>query len=145
MTTQAIPEGYHTITPYFSVRDAAALIDFLKHAFDAGEVEKLSTPDGTVMHAQLKIGDSNIMIGQVPKDSDHKLMPAMLYMYVGDADAVYRKAMQAGAKSVMEPTDQFYGDRSGAVEDPSGNQWWIATRKEDLSSEELLKRASQRK
>ena len=85
------------------------------------------------------------MIGQLPPDTEEsKLLRAMLYMYVTDADAVYRKAIQAGAKSVLEPVDQFYGDRSGAVEDPAGNQWWISTRKEDLSSEELIKRASQR-
>ena len=144
MTVKAIPEGYHTITPYFAVRDAAGLIDFLKRAFDAAETERMEMPDGTVGHAQLRIGDSPVMIGQLPP-SEQKLMPAMLYMYVADADAVYRKAILAGGKSVMEPVDQFYGDRSGAVEDPAGNQWWIATRKEDVSSEELMRRAAQRK
>ena len=145
MSVKPIPDGYHTITPYFAVRDAAKLMDFLKRAFDAEEVDKLATPDGTVMHGQMKVGDSMVMIGHVPPDANYPLMPAMLYMYVKDADAAYRKAMQAGGKSVMEPIDQFYGDRSGAVEDPAGNQWWLATRKEDLTSEELMKRASQRK
>src|SRR5262245_59713569 len=145
MPVKPIPDGYHTITPYFAVRDAATLMDFLKRAFDAEELEKLAMPDGTVMHGQMKVGDSMVMIGQVPPDSNHPLMHAMLYMYVNDADAAYRKAMQAGGKSVMEPADQFYGDRSGAVEDPAGNQWWMATRKEDLTGEELMKRASQRK
>jgi uncharacterized glyoxalase superfamily protein PhnB len=120
-------------------------MDFLKRAFDAEEIERLAMPDGTVMHGQMKVGDSMVMIGQVPQDSNYPLMPAMLYMYVNDADAAYRKAMQAGGKSVMEPVDQFYGDRSGAVEDPAGNQWWMATRKEDITGEELMKRASQRK
>jgi len=145
MSAKPIPDGYHTITPYFAVRDAAKLMDFLKRAFDAEEVDKLAMPDGTVMHGQMKVGDSMVMIGHVPPDANYPLMPAMLYMYVKDADAAYRKAMQAGGKSVMEPIDQFYGDRSGAVEDPAGNQWWLATRKEDLTSEELMKRASQRK
>ncbi len=145
MTVKAIPEGYHTITSYFAVRDAAKLVEFLKRAFDAEELERLAMPDGTVMHAVMKIGDSRVMIGHVPPDSTYTLMPAMLYMYVNDADAVYRRAIQAGGKSVLEPMDQFYGDRSGAVEDSAGNQWWIATRKEDLSSEELMRRASQRK
>jgi PhnB protein len=145
MSVKPIPDGYHTITPYFAVRDAGKLMDFLKRAFDAEEIERLAMPDGTVMHGQMKVGDSMVMIGQVPQDSNYPLMPAMLYMYVNDADAAYRKAMQAGGKSVMEPVDQFYGDRSGAVEDPAGNQWWMATRKEDITGEELMKRASQRK
>ena len=145
MTVRAIPEGYHTITPYFAVRNAAGLIEFLERAFNAEVSERLAAPDGTVMHAQLKIGDSMVMIGHVPKEADYKLMPAMLYMYVEDADAVFKKAVQAGGKVVMEPVDQFYGDRSGAVEDPAGNQWWIATRKEDVSSEELMRRSAERK
>ena len=145
MTVKAIPEGYHTITPYFAVRDAGKLVEFLKQAFDAEELEKLAMPDGTVMHAQLKIGDSMVMIGQAPEGSGQKLMPAMLYMYVNDADAAYKKGIQAGGKSVLEPMDQFYGDRSGAFDDPAGNQWWVATRKEDVSAEELMKRSAQRK
>ena len=145
MAVKPIPDGYHTITSYFAVRDAARLMDFLKRAFDAEELDRLAMPDGQVMHGQMKIGDSMVMIGQVPADATVALMPAMLYMYVTDADAAYKKAMQAGAKSVLEPIDQFYGDRSGAIEDPAGNQWWIATRKEDLSSKDLMERASQRK
>lgn len=144
MSVKPIPDGYHTITPYFAVREAGKLLDFLKRAFDAEEVDTLKTPDGSVMHAAVKVGDSMVMIGQTSDDPDYKLMPAMLYLYVNDADAMYKQAVQAGAKSVMEPIDQFYGDRSGAVEDPAGNQWWIATRKEELSSEELMRRASQR-
>jgi uncharacterized glyoxalase superfamily protein PhnB len=144
MAVKPIPDGFHTVTPYFAGRDAAGLIAFLKRAFDAQEIDRLATPDGTVMHATVKIGDSMAMIGHVT-DPNYKLMPAMLHLYVQDCDAVYKKAIQAGGKSVMEPTDQFYGDRSGAVDDPAGNQWWIATRKEDLSNEELMKRASQRR
>ena len=146
MTVKAIPEGYHTITPYFSVRDAARLIEFLKQAFDAREIETHAMPDGTIINAQIKIGDSMVLVGEAPKDlGERKLMPAVLYMYVNDADAVYKTAIQAGGKSMMEPMDQFYGDRSGAVEDPAGNQWWIATQKEEMSQEELIKRAAKRK
>jgi PhnB protein len=144
MSVKPVPEGFHTITPYFAVRDAAALLDFLKRAFDAEDFS-LRAPDGSVMHGLVKVGDSPVMIGQVPKESDRPLMPAMLYMYVEDADAVYRKAIAAGGKSVLEPMDHFYGDRSGAVEDPAGNQWWIATHKEDMSEEELARRSSQRR
>src|SRR5205814_5160323 len=98
MNVKPIPEGYHTITPYFAVRDAAGLVDFLKRAFNTQEIERLAMPDGTVMHAQLKVGDSFVMIGQLPKEGDVKLMPAMLYMYVEDADAVYKQAVEAGGK-----------------------------------------------
>lgn len=146
MAVKGIPEGYHTITPYFSVRGASELIEFLKQAFDAEEFERHATPDGTILNSQVKVGDSIVLIAEAPKDmGDRKLMPAMLYMYVNDVDAVYKKAVQAGGKSIMEPVDQFYGDRSGAVEDMAGNQWWIATHKEEMSSEELIRRASQRK
>ena len=145
MKVKAIPEGYHTITPYFSVRGANKLIQFFKQAFDAEEKEIYSNEDGTIINAEMRIGDSIVMIGEAPKElGERKLMTSMLYMYVSDADAVYKKAIQAGGKSIMEPADQFYGDRSGAVEDPAGNQWWIATHKEDMSREELVKRASQR-
>jgi len=143
MSVKAIPDGFHTITPYFAVRDAAKLLDFLKRAFGAEEMDVMKMPDGKVMHAIAKIGDSMVMIGQAD-DPNYNLMPAMLYLYVNDADALYKQAMQAGAKSVMEPKDQFYGDRSGAIEDTAGNQWWIATHKEDMSPEELVRRASQR-
>jgi uncharacterized glyoxalase superfamily protein PhnB len=140
---KAIPEGYHTITPYFSVQGAPALIEFLKQAFDAQEIERHAMPDGTIVNSQLIVGDSMVLVAEAPKDN-RKLMPAMFYMYVDDVDAVYQKAVQAGGTSIMEPADQFYGDRSGAVEDVAGNQWWIATHKEDMSSEELTRRASQR-
>jgi PhnB protein len=123
---QAIPSGYRTITPYFAVPGAPGLIAFLKEAFGAEEIERHTTPDGTVMNAELKIGDSMVMLGEAPPE--HKPMAAMLYMYVADADALYKRAMQAGAKSVRAMADQSYGDRVGAVEDPCGNQWWIATR-----------------
>jgi uncharacterized glyoxalase superfamily protein PhnB len=134
------PEGYHTATPYLVVPGVAKLIDFLKQAFGAEERERMAQPDGRIMHAEVKIGDSIIMMGE-PTPEMMEQIPAMIYLYVPDADATYQKALRAGAKSVMEPADQFYGDRSGAVEDPSGNKWWIATRKEELSQEEIGRRA----
>ncbi len=146
MKVEGIPEGYHTITPYLSVLDASGLIEFLKQAFDAKEIEMHTMPDGKIINAQIRIGDSMILIADAPKEmGERKLMPTMLYMYVNDADAVYKSAIQAGGKSIMEPADQFYGDRVGAVEDMAENQWWIATHKEEMSQEDLIKRAVQRK
>jgi uncharacterized glyoxalase superfamily protein PhnB len=143
MSVNAIPKGYHTITPYFSVRDAHALVDFLTRAFDA--VAEIHTmPDGSILNAQVQVGTSMVLIGQTPKNHPaDKLMPAMLYMYVEDADAVYRNAIAAGGESIVEPRDQFYGDRVGAVRDLSGNQWWIASHKEEMSSEEMTRRAAE--
>ena len=139
MAVKAIPDGYHAVTPYLVVQGAAKLIDFLKQAFDAQETFRMPMPDGTIMHAEVKIGDSMVMMGEASEQ--WKPMPAALYLYVTDADAVYKRALQAGATSIMEPADQFYGDRHGGVKDPSGNMWWIATHKEDVAPEELKKRA----
>jgi uncharacterized glyoxalase superfamily protein PhnB len=144
MSVNAIPKGYHTITPYFSVRDAHGLVDFLKQAFD-GIAEVHTMPDGSILNAQVQVGTSMVLIGQAPKDRPAEmLMPAMLYMYVEDVDAVYRRAIAAGSESIIEPRDQFYGDRVGAIRDPAGNQWWIATHKEEMSSEEMTRRAANR-
>ena len=144
MSVNPIPKGYHTITPYFSVRDAHGLVEFLKRAFDAvAEVHAMS--DGSILNAQVQVGTSMVLIGQAPKDRPaEQLMPAMLYMYVEDVVTVYRKAIAAGAESIIEPRDQFYGDRVGAVKDLAGNQWWIATHKEEMSSEEMTRRAANR-
>jgi PhnB protein len=145
MTVKAIPDGYHTVTPYLAAKDAQGLVNFLKQAFDA-TVELRTMPDGTIYNAEARVGSSMVLIGQVPKDRpDNELMPAMLYLYVEDADGWYRKALAAGATSLREPADQIYGDRVGAVKDLAGNQWWFATRKEDVSSEEMIRRAAERK
>jgi len=142
--SQPIPEGFRTITPYFTVQGVPRLIEFLKHAFEAVEVRCSLMPDGTVMNAELRIGDSMVMLGEAPKDrTELKKMTSMLYMYVIDADSVYERAIKAGGKAIREPADQIYGDRVGAIEDPWGNQWWIATRKEDVSDEELSLRMAQ--
>lgn len=135
-----VPDGYHTVTPYLTVKGVAGLIDFLKQAFDAVETERLPGPDGKVGHAEVRIGDSVVMMGEAPGEP----MPAMLYLYVADADASYKRALEAGATSLMEPADQFYGDRSGGVKDPFGNCWYVATRKENVSPEELRRRAQAR-
>ena len=141
MKVKPIPDGYHTITPYMAVKDPRGLIDFLKKAFDS-KVEIHTMPDGTILNAQAEVGDSMVLIGQVPKDrADSDLMPAMLYLYVDDADTWYRKAMAAGGQSIREPADQLYGDRVGAVRDLANNQWWFATHIEEMSSEELIRRA----
>ena len=135
-----IPEGYHTVTPYLTVQGAARLIDFLKKVFDARETERFERPDGTIGHAELRIGDSVVMLGDVQGES--KATSSAMYVYVNDADTIYKQALEAGATSVMEPADQFYGDRHGGVKDPAGNYWWIATHIEDVSPEELKKRAA---
>jgi uncharacterized glyoxalase superfamily protein PhnB len=134
-----IPDGFHTVTPYLTVPGVARLIDFLKQAFDATEMHRHLRPDGTVQHAQVKIGDSMVMMGE-PQDP-WKPVPAVIFLYVNDVDAAYQRAIQAGATSLREPADQFYGDRMGGVQDPSGNQWWVATHIEDVSPEELKRRA----
>ena len=139
MAVKPIPEGYHSITPYLMVQGANKLIDFLKAAFGGKELLRLQRPDGNTAHAEIRVGDSVVMLGEAHEP--WKPMPAALYLYVNDCDATYRQALQAGAKSVSEPADMFYGDRHGGVSDPSGNMWWIATHKEDVSADEMARRA----
>ena len=132
-----IPEGHRTVTPFLRVADAARLIDFMKQAFAATETFRMDGPDGSVAHAEVKIGDSMVMIGQAPAD---QAMQSMLHLYVPDTDAVYKSALAAGATSIREPADQFYGDRSAGVRDAQGNEWWMATHIEDVSQEEMERR-----
>jgi uncharacterized glyoxalase superfamily protein PhnB len=140
MPVKAIPDGYHAVTPYLIARDAAKTIEFAKKAFGAEYAfEPMKRPDGKIMHAELKIGDSRVMISDATQE--HPAMPCMLHLYVPDVDAVYKRAVGAGGTSVTELADQFYGDRSGGVKDPSGNFWHIATHKEDVAPSELKKRA----
>lgn len=140
MAVKPIPEGYHTVTPYMTVQGADTLIAFLKEAFGALESERLTGENGRIQHAEVRIGDSVVMMAQATEQ--WTAMPSAIYLYVDDTDATYRRALQAGATSVMEPADQFYGDRNAGVQDPVGNYWWIATRIEDVSSEELARRAA---
>lgn len=138
MAVKPIPDGYHAVTPYLTVENAAKLIDFLKQAFGAVETERVARPDGGIMHAEVRIGDSAVMLGE---PMGHSTSPAGLYLYVEDVDATYARALAAGATSLIAPTDQFYGDRSGSVTDPAGNTWWIATHIEDVPRDEMAKRA----
>ena len=138
MAVKPIPEGYHTVTPYLTVQGAAKLVDFLKQAFGAEEIFRTTGPDGTIRHAEVRIGDSVVMMAE-PR-GEWKPMPGAIYLYVNDTDAAYKRALQAGATSLMEPADQFYGDRSAGVKDPVGNHWWIATHIEDVPPAELAKR-----
>ncbi len=139
MAVTPIPEGYHTVTPYLVVQGVPKLIDFLKQAFDAQEIMRMPRPDGTIMHAEVRVGDSAVMMGEAR--GEFKPMPGSLYLYVDDTDATYQRALQAGATSLMEPADQFYGDRHAGVVDAVGNHWWIATHIEDVLPEELARRA----
>jgi PhnB protein len=137
-----IPDGYHTVTPYLVVRDVPRLIEFVQQAFGATEIMRSARPDGSIMHAEVKIGDSRVMMGEA--STEWAPMPGCVHLYVVDTDALYHLALQAGAKSLREPTDQFYGDRMAGVQDPVGNQWWIATRTENLSPVEIARRAAAR-
>jgi PhnB protein len=139
MAVKPIPDGFHSVTPFLVVPGAAKLLDFLQQAFEAQELHRMQRPDGTIMHAEVRIGDSLIMMGE-PMGSSQPMFGS-LYLYVHDVDAVYQRALQAGATSTSEPADQFYGDRSAGIKDPVGNQWWIATHKEDVPPEEIARRA----
>jgi uncharacterized glyoxalase superfamily protein PhnB len=135
------PDGYSTVTPYIIVNDAGSVIDFAKQAFGATERMRQLDDSGRVMHAEISIGDSVVMIGEA---SEHfSRMPATLHLYVPDSDATYQKAIAAGGKSLREPRTEFYGDRMAGVEDSQGNQWWLATHVEDVSPEEMKRRAAQ--
>jgi PhnB protein len=139
MKINPIPDDCHAITPYLTVPDAAKLMDFLKQAFGGIERARITRPDGSVLHGQIRIGDSLLMIGE-PR-GEWKARPCMLYHYVADVDASYRRALAAGAKSIVEPADMFYGDRHACVRDVASNDWWIASRMEIVSAEEIQKRA----
>jgi uncharacterized glyoxalase superfamily protein PhnB len=129
-----IPQGFHSVTPYIIASDASKLIDFLKQAFDAKEIDRFET-ENSIMHAIVQIGDSKIMISD--SNENMKPMPCFLYLYVENVDETYKNALLAGATSMREPTDEFYGDRGAGVLDSTGNNWYIATHKKDVSREEL--------
>jgi len=137
------PAGYHAVTPYLVVRDVPRLIEFLSRAFVAVEFERSTLPDGTVNHAEVRIDDSVVMMGAAR--GEWEPTRSTLYLYVADVDRAYRSALGAGATSIREPTNQFYGDRSGGVTDPEGNQWWVATHVEDVPPDEMRKRAAAQK
>jgi PhnB protein len=147
MGVKPIPEGYHTLTAYLAVEDAAAAIEFYKQAFGAKERMRMDAPGGKIGHAELEIGDSLIMISdpfpqsQVRPPNEVGGTTASLFMYSEDVDAAMQQAVDAGATVSQEAQDMFWGDRFGSVVDPYGHHWAIATHKEDLSQEEMAKRA----
>jgi len=146
---QAQPEGYPTISPGLAVRGAADAIEFYKSVLGATERMRMPNPDGGVAHAELEIGDSLIMLSDEFPDMDFHApgkyggSPVNLNVYVGDVDAVFARAVAAGARAVREPEDQFYGDRSGQFEDPWGHRWNVATHVEDVSPDEMERRVAQ--
>lgn len=141
MSVSPVPDGYHTVTPYLVVRDARQLIAFLQQAFAAElSFPAMQDPGGRIAHAEMRLGDSVLMLGEPPAGSPER--PGMVHLYLPDVDAAYQRALGAGAKSLRPPENQFYGDRSAGVEDWSGNCWWLATHTEDLSPEELQRRAA---
>ena len=142
MAVSPVPAGYHTVTPYVIVPDGEGFIAFLRAAFQAEERSRAVRPDGSIANAEVRIGDSMVMLAQAREP--WKPMPTGFYLYVPDTDAVYRAALAAGGISLMEPADQFYGDRNAGVQDPWGNQWWIATHLEDVDEAEVQRRMAAR-
>ena len=142
-----IPEGYHTITPNLTLSDATGAIDFYKRAFGAQETFRMNLPNGKVMHAELKIGDSMLMLADEMPGGKCRSPQSVggtavdIFLYVEDVDQVFKKAVAAGAKVEMPVTDMFWGDRYGKLTDPFGHSWSLATHKEDVNPEELRKRA----
>ncbi len=151
MAVAPIPPGYHTVTPYLSIKGAAQALDFYKRAFGAEELFRMDAPGGKIGHAEIQIGDSRIMMAdEFPEMPDIVAKgPATLggttvglMLYIQDADAAFKRAVEAGAKVLRPLANQFYGDRSGTVQDPFGHCWTLATHVEDVSAEELEKRAA---
>jgi len=133
MAVKAVPDGWHTVTPRLFVADAARLVDFLKHAFSATGSFRNDGP------SEIHIGDSIVMVAEA---GESDAMPAFLYLYLEDADDTFRRAVEGGATAIEEPRDMFYGDRRATVRDPFGNIWQIATHMEDLTLEEIGRRAA---
>jgi PhnB protein len=147
MATKAIPDGYHSVTPYLIVKGAAAAIDFYKRAFDAVELMRMPSPDGRIGHAELRIGDSPIMLADEHPEMGHRGPQSLggagvsLMVYLDDVDEVFKRAIAGGAKELQPLKNQFYGDRSGTLQDPFGHQWTLATHVEDVAPEEMRRRA----
>ena len=149
MPVKPVPDGYHTITPYLVVNDAAGAIEFYQKAFGAKEYARMPGPTGKVMHAELKIGDSMLMLSDEMPQSDAKAPSSIggtscsVFLYVEDVDALFKQATAAGAKTIMPPMDMFWGDRFGKLTDPFGHSWGMATHKEDLTPEEVDRRGKE--
>jgi PhnB protein len=138
MAVKPIPENYPRVSPYLIVKNVEKTMDFIQYVFDGKVLEKMKTPNGSVNHGEISIGDSVIMMGRATES--HEPQNVMLYIYVDDTDAAYKRALEKGAESVMEPADQFYGDRNAGVKDKDGISWWMASHVEDISPEELQRR-----
>jgi PhnB protein len=149
MATQAIPEGYHSVTPYLIVKGAADAIDFYKRAFGATELMRMPTPEGRIGHAEIRIGDSAIMLADEYPEMGYRSPQTLggagvsLMVYVDRVDETFKQALANGAKELQPLKDQFYGDRSGTLQDPYGHVWTIATHVEDIPPEELERRAKE--
>jgi PhnB protein len=146
---RAVPKGYHTATPYLTVSDGMAALEFYRRAFGARETERMPGPGGKVMHGELRIGDSVIMLSdEIPGMSTCKAPTSLggttgsVFLYLPDVDKTFQQAVAAGCKVLMPPTDMFWGDRFGKLEDPFGNQWGLATHKEDVPPAEIARRAA---
>jgi uncharacterized glyoxalase superfamily protein PhnB len=139
MAVKAIPDGYHSVTPNLVVKGAVKLIDFMKQAFGADEAFRMPAPSGEIMHAEVRIGDSVIMLNDAMRQQP---ITSSLFLYVTDVDRIYQQALKAGGTSLVEPANMFWGDRMAQVQDPFGNQWSIATHVEDVPPEEIEKRAA---
>ena len=148
MAVKTIPDGYHSVTPYLIISGAADAIDYYKNAFGATELLRMPAPGGKVGHAEIKIGDSPIMLADEFPEMGYKSpttlggSPVSIMIYVEDVDSVFKKAITAGGKEQRPVKDQFYGDRSGTLADPFGHIWHVATHTEDVSAEEMERRAS---
>jgi len=145
--TKPIPDGHHSVTPYLIIKGAAAALDYYTRAFGATELFRMPAPEGKIGHAEIKIGDSPIMLADECPEMGYKSpqtlggSPVSIMIYVEDVDSVFKQAIAAGGKEQRPVKDQFYGDRSGTLEDPFGHVWHVATHKEDVSSEEMERRA----
>lgn len=146
MAVKAIPEGYHSITPYLIVRGAARAIDFYRQAFGATELLRIPGPNNTIGHAEIKIGDSVIMLADEMSNGQYRSpesvggSPVSLMIYIEDVDKMFARAMSLGSKEIRAVQDQFYGDRSGNLIDPFGHVWTVATHVEDVAPEEMQRR-----
>lgn len=146
MSATAVPAGHHTVTPYLAIKNAVRALEFYQRAFGAIEVYRLMMPDGRLGHAEIRIGDSLIMLadefpeygGKSPETLGGS--PVSIHLYVEDVDSLFRTAVAAGAKERKQVQDQFYGDRAGQLQDPFGHLWWVATHKEDVAPDEMQHR-----
>jgi PhnB protein len=149
MPESPVPEGYHSLTTYLCVDDAAGAIEFYKRAFGATERGRMPGPEGTIAHAELEIGDSVLMLSDPSPQATYKPPKELgapsggVFIYVEDVDALFKQALDAGAKELTAPMDAFWGDRFGSLADPFGHEWQLATRKEDLTPEEVMERGKQ--